>query len=86
MTYRWTRRRIVYEFSGFPKCIAGIVAEYCMTLKLLDWIDPDDIDMRKLCANPGAIESGMIDLGYLSKNPGIFEYRVDPELVAILSE
>lgn len=77
----WRRRRtvIIEEFSGFPKCIAGVIAEYCMIPKLLSWIDPNHIDYIPLQENPKAIESSMIDVqgrhdSFIAFNPEAAEY------------
>lgn len=75
----WIRCCIVYEFSGFPKCIATIVADYCAVLQLLSWIDLACIDWRSLCKNPEAVKSGMINIKYadryaLAPNPAAADY------------
>lgn len=81
----WTRRRVIFEFSGFPRCIAQIVAEFCAIPQLLSWIDKSQINWYSLCKNPGAIESGMIDVRYanpnfLVVNPAASEYiKAHPE-------
>lgn len=80
MANRWTRQRITIEFSGFPRCIAYIVAEFCMIPHLLPWIDPERLDTITLCVNPGAIESKMIadmrfcDIEWLGRNSAAAEY------------
>lgn len=74
----WVRRRVIYEFSGFPRCIATIIAEYLVTLKLLEWIDKAKIDMKIVGGTPGSIEAGLTRVGYLSRwsvcNPEMAEY------------
>ena len=64
---------------GFPKCIAQIVAEYCMIPKLLSWINGYLLNKQYLCGNPRAIESGRIDPKYaepeyLASNPAAADY------------
>lgn len=64
---------------GFPKCIAQIVAEYCMIPKLLSWINGYLLNKQYLCGNPRAIESGRIgpkyaEPEYLASNPAAADY------------
>ncbi len=60
----WNRQRVIVidEFIGFPKEIARIIAEYCMELRLLPWIDKDKLDRECLYSNPKALEAGWLDL------------------------
>lgn len=79
MISSWTRRRVIDEFSGFPECIAHMIAEYCATAQLLSWIDKSHLNYESLCQNPKAIESGMIDINsrygpYIVANPAAAEY------------
>lgn len=58
---KWMRTRVIEEFIGFPINLALIVAECCMELRLLPWIERDRLDIQWLHSNPRALEAGWID-------------------------
>jgi hypothetical protein len=76
----WKCRRIIMveEFSGFPKCIACIIAEYCSIPTLLPWINKNLLDMDIIGENPRSVEAGLIDVrmknAYTVSNPETAEY------------
>lgn len=76
----WTCRRIIVveEFSGFPKCIACIIAEYCSIPTLLPWINKNLLDKDSIGENPKSVEAGLIDVrmktAYTVSNPETAEY------------
>lgn len=68
---QWTSRviRVTYEFSGFPREVAQIIAGYCATeQKLREWIDPSKLDRVSIYANPIAFSNGMLNMNNLTQN------------------
>lgn len=76
----WIKYRVVAEFAGFPDEIAELITDYLQVLKLLDWINPDNIESGPMTKNPDAFLSGTItNLGkanheYLVENPSAIDY------------
>lgn len=59
----WVRYRVIAEFAGFPRDIAGIIIDYLKVMELRDWIPENFVAMQsQFAANPNALLSGMIDL------------------------
>jgi hypothetical protein len=74
-------------FPPFPKELATIIADYCVELKLREWIQPEALfNDGCIWANPGAYEAGLLDLSQMhmhrsdaSMNPALIEWiKKDP--------